>query len=91
MATGAKEINADKKEYASIVFIGEDTGESNQDSNPKKKFGSRWIGEEDDDDSAKHFLSDLLSIPVCFLDASLKLVVGYTSNPRTVNTPPPWC
>lgn len=63
--------------------------ESDQDSKSKKKFGYQFFGEEDDDDSAREFYCERVTLPRFAGYTSPNKRSVYLSNPRNINTPPP--
>lgn len=66
-----------------------DSADANEDSKANKRFGSRLLGEEDDDDSTKDFISHFI-IDFRLNDFSLfELTSIYSSRNRDINTPPP--
>ncbi len=70
------------------LFDGNAEG-NGQDTDAKKRFGSQFPGEEDDDDSARELVSEQVSNHSFVSRALRKSGVGFVSNPQNIHTPPP--
>lgn len=73
-----------------LTFEGGTSGDGDQ-SKSKTRFGSRFVSEEDDDDSDKGFYGDIIVLRENSGYGLVESNSAYLTNPRNIPTPPPWC
>lgn len=86
-----RNISGNQPDIATVFPINDTAEGGDQESKEPNKFGLNFVGEEDDDDSAKNYYWDPVSNIEFIASSAANPIIGFLSNPRNVNTPPPWC
>jgi len=91
MAKQTNKIHVSQQEIVKLLLAEEDAEEGQQGSSKsKKRFNSR-PAIEDDDDSAKDLLREILFGAFYFDASPSAILISYSPHQLDTTTPPPWC